>query len=297
MENPENNWKAYVNGSIVPVSQACIPLFDRGFEYGDGVFEGLLCYQGRLFKCDEHLDRLFRSAKAVNIPIPMSRDEFKQIIKETVRANGFMNAHIKPFITRGTHLSLKDPLDPIKPNVVVMVRELGAGSLYGDPLKGFKLASVSMRKTPQVCLDPRIKCQSFISNVLAWYEAAYAGADEALVLDMQGNVAECGFANIFIVSRGEVRTPAPLCCLEGITRGVTIELAKRAGYPVIETTLTPYDVRTADEVFATGTAARISPMVIFDEQLIGNGSVGPITRRLMELFDEELLTGESVYDE
>ncbi|MBN1314443.1 MAG: branched-chain-amino-acid transaminase [Anaerolineales bacterium] len=297
MENPENNWQVYVNGKILPVSQAGIPVFDRGFEYGDGVFEGLLCYGSRLFKCDEHLDRLYRSATAVRIPIPMTRDEFKEIIKKTVRANGFRHAHIKPFITRGTHASLKDPMEPIKPNIVIMVRELGSGSLYGDPSQGFKLASVSMRKTPQVCLDPRIKCQSFISNVLAWYEAAYAGADEALVLDMQGNVAECGFANIFIVTNGVIRTPLALCCLEGITRGVVIELAKRAGYMVSETTLTPYDVKTADEVFATGTAARISPMVKLDEQSIGDGQVGSVTRHLMELFDKELLTGEPVYED
>jgi branched-chain amino acid aminotransferase len=298
MGSSPEDWKAYVNGRIVPVAQARVPIFDRGFEYGDGVFEGILCYDGRLFKVDEHLARLYRSAQAVCINISLTKSDFKEIIKRTVRANGFRYAHIKPFVTRGTHYELKDPTRPIEPNIVVLVRPLegDAMSIYGDPSKGFKLASVSVRKIPQVCLDPRIKCQNFLTNILAWYEAVASGADEALVLDIQGNVAECSFANIFVARGDELHTPTSTHCLEGITRETIIELAREAGYPVQERVLTPYDVRTANEVFATGTAAGVAPMVEFDGQPIGDGKVGAITSLLMSMYERALLKGEPVYE-
>jgi branched-chain amino acid aminotransferase len=243
MGSSPEDWKAYVNGRIVPVAQARVPIFDRGFEYGDGVFEGILCYDGRLFKVDEHLARLYRSAQAVCINISLTKSDFKEIIKRTVRANGFRYAHIKPFVTRGTHYELKDPTRPIEPNIVVLVRPL-----------------------------------------------------EALVLDIQGNVAECSFANIFVARGDELHTPTSTHCLEGITRETIIELAREAGYPVQERVLTPYDVRTANEVFATGTAAGVAPMVEFDGQPIGDGKVGAITSLLMSMYERALLKGEPVYE-
>ena len=191
MQGDKNNenWKVYVNGEMVPWNEAKISVFDRGFQYGDGVFEGMRCYDGRIFKLQEHTDRLFRSAKAVHIEIPLSKQDFNRAVKSVVRENDFREAHLKPQVTRGTAPKLGlDPRNTTAPNIVIPARPIGK-SMF-DAEKGFRLAAVSVRKIPAMCLDPRIKSLNYLVNILARAEALASGADEAIMLDIHGYVAE-----------------------------------------------------------------------------------------------------------
>ena len=296
MENTSENWKIYVNGEMVPWNEARISVLDRGFQYGDGIFEGMRCYDGRIFKLQEHTDRLFRSAKAVHIQIPMTKDEFNDAVKRVLRENGFRDAHVKPQITRGnaTKLGL-DPRNTTRPNIVIPARPIGK-SMF-DAEKGFRLASVSVRKIPAQCLDPRIKCLNYMVHILARAEAVASGADEAMMLDIRGHVAEgCG-DNLFLVKAGELYTPQCQDALQGITRETVIEMAEREGIKMHETRLTSYDFYTADEVFATGSGAGILAVTEIDKKRVGDGTTGNVTRRLIQLYDQEVKKGEPVSEE
>jgi len=289
----EENWLVYVNGEMVPMKEAKISVFDRGFQYGDGVFEGLRAYGGRIFKLKEHVDRLYRSAKAVGIQIPLSKAEFSEAIKRVVRENNFTDAHIKPQVTRGTAPKLGlDPRNTGQPNVVIPARPIGKSMFSAEA--GFKLASVSVRKIPAVCLDPRIKCCNYLVNILARAEAVASGADEAIMLDVHGYVSEgCG-DNIFLVKDGALYTPPVQDALEGITRQTVIEMAARVGLKVHEVRLTTYDVYCADEVFVTGSGAGIVPVTEVDKRPVSGGKPGEITRQIVQLYAEEVKQGEPV---
>ncbi len=291
----EENWLIYLNGEMVPAREAKISVFDRGFQYGDGVFEGLRAYAGRIFKLKEHVDRLFRSAKAINIEIPLSKEEFSEAIKRVVRDNKFTDAHIKPQVTRGIAWKLGlDPRNTTAPNIVIPARPIGK-SMF-DVEAGFKLASVSVRKIPAVCLDPRIKSLNYLVHILARAEAIASGADEAIILEIFGCVSEgCG-DNIFLVKEEELYTPPVQDALEGITRQTVIDMARREGIVVHETKLTTYDVYIADEVFVTGSGAGIVPVSEVDKRLVSQGKAGEVTERLMVLYDQEVKTGEPVFD-
>ncbi|MBW1711584.1 MAG: branched-chain-amino-acid transaminase [Deltaproteobacteria bacterium] len=280
---------------MVPMQEAKISVLDRGFQYGDGVFEGLRAYDGKIFKLKEHVDRLFRSAKAVDIEIPLTKEEFSQAVKRVVRENKFTEAHIKPQVTRGIAWKLGlDPRNATQPNVVIPARPIGK-SMF-DIEAGFKLASVSVRKIPAMCLDPRIKSCNYLVHILARAEALASGADEAIILDIFGYVSEgCG-DNIFLVKDGQLYTPAVQDALEGITRETVIDLARRAGLTVHETRLTTYDVYTADEVFVTGSGAGIVPVTEVDKRPLSGGRAGQVTKQLIALYDQEAQTGEPVYD-
>jgi len=278
---------------MVPMMEAKISVFDRSFQYGDGVFEGLRAYDGRIFKLKEHVDRLYRSAAAIRIEIPLTKSDFCKAIKRVVRENGFKNAHIKPQLSRGNAFKLgMNPLNTTSPNIVIEARQIGE-SLFKT--EGFKLATASVRKIPSMCLDPRIKSSIYLVQILARFNAIDAGADEAIMLDIQGYVSEgCG-DNIFVVKNGNLYMPPVWQGLEGITRETVIEMSKREGIIVNETQLTMYDVHIADEVFIVGSAAGILSVAEVDNIVISGGITGKVTRRIAELYKEEVKKGESVY--
>ncbi len=292
----EENWLVYVNGKMVPWREATVSVFDRAFQYGDGVFEGLRCYDGRIFKLTEHVGRLFRSASAVGIEIPLTGEQFKEAVKRVIRENGFRDAHIKPVVSRGTAWKLGlDPRNTTEPTVVIPARPIGK-SMF-DAEKGFKMASVSVRKVPAMCLDPRIKSCNYLVHILARREALASGADEAVIYDLGGNVAEGAGDNIFVVRNGRLHTPPLQDALEGITRQAVIELAGRMGLELLETRLTSYDLYNADEIFVTGSGAGIVGVTEVDKRRVSSGGTGPVTRSLMQAYEEEVKKGEPVYQE
>ncbi|UCE75388.1 MAG: branched-chain-amino-acid transaminase [Methanomassiliicoccales archaeon] len=291
----ERNWKAYVNGDILPAKDAKISVFDRAVEYGDGVFEGIRCYDGKIFKLDEHLRRLFDSARATHIDIPLSYEDMKQAIKDTTRANGFREAHIKPIVSRGVGWRLGlDPTNLDKPNVIIQVRPI-AKSMYEGAAGGLRLAVVSVRKVPAYCIDPRIKSVNYIVNILARAEAQASGADDAIMLDSQGLVSESSGANIFLVRRDALYTAPVHFGLEGITRETVLTLGKENGIPTNESPLTIYDVYTADEVFVSGSGAGVVPVIEVDKKPINEGKPGRVTNQIIKLYEEAVKTGEPVF--
>jgi branched-chain amino acid aminotransferase len=290
----EENWLAYMNGEMIPVKEAKISVFDRGFQYGDGVFEGLRAYDGKIFKLREHIDRLFRSARAINIQMPITRDEFGEAVKRVVRENNFQNAHIKPQVTRGIAWKVGlDPRNTTAPNIVIIARPIGKSMFEAG--KGFKIAAVSVRKIPAMCFDARVKSMNYLTNILARMEALESGADEAIMLDIYGYISEGAADNIFMVKEGELYTPSVQDALEGITRATVIELADRKKIRVHETKLTLYDVYTADEVFITGSGAGIVAVTEVDKRLISGGKMGKLTKIISDAYDKETQKGESVY--
>lgn len=290
----DEDLKVYLNGSIVSLAEAKLSVFDRAFQYGDGVFEGLRCYDARIFELDAHILRLFDSARAVHIQMPISHEEMKKAIKDTVKANKFTNAHIKPIVTRGYGWKLGlDPKNTTTANIVIIARPV-AESMYGQASMGLRLAVVSVRKIPPPCLDPRIKSLNYLVNILARAEAQASGADEAVMLDIHGFVSEGSGDNIFIVRKNELWTPSVQSGLEGITRKTVIEMAKQASIPTHETSLTLYDVYTSDEVFVTGSGAGIVPVIEVDKKPIGEGKPGKITSYLVQQYKEEVKKGEPI---
>jgi branched-chain amino acid aminotransferase len=288
----EESWKVYMNGEIVPLKEAKISVFDRGFQYGEGVFEGIRCYDGKIFKLDEHVVRLFDSARAIHIQIPLTKDEMKKAIKETARANGFKDAHIRPMVTRGVGLKIGfDSKDMNSPTIVIIERPI-TGSMYGQQSGGIRLAVVSVRKIPACCFDPRIKSLNYLANILARIEAQASGADEAIMLDIQGHLSEGSADNVFLVRKGALYTPPAQSALEGITRQTALSLAKRNSIPTHEALLSMFDVYTADEVFVTGTGAGIVPVIEVDKRPVGDGKPGQITQQLSQLYAEEVKKGE-----
>ncbi|MBO8182195.1 MAG: branched-chain-amino-acid transaminase [Archaeoglobus sp.] len=286
----------YLDGEFVPEEEAKVSVFDHGFLYGDGVFEGIRAYNGKVFRLDEHIDRLYDSAKVIDLKIPVSKDEFKQIILETLRKNKLRDAYIRPIVTRGRGDLGLDPRMCPKPTIIVITIEWG--KLYGDLYeKGLRAVTVCIRRNAIDALPPSIKSMNYLNNILAKIEANAKGGDEAIFFDTNGYLSEGSGDNIFIVKNGEVFTPPTLNNLRGITRAATIELLQELGIPFKETNLGLFDLYSADEVFVTGTAAEIAPIVIIDGREIGDGKPGKITKMLMEKFRE--LTereGTPIYD-
>lgn len=276
----------YLDGRLVPEEEAKVSVFDHGLLYGDGVFEGIRLYSGRIFRLEQHLDRLYESAASIRLVIPLSREEFRQAIIDTVRANGLEDGYIRPVVTRGVGDLGLDPTHCPRPTVFIIASRI---QLYPESLyeQGLRIGTVSTRKNAPDSLNSRIKSLNYLNNILAKLEANEAGYAEALMLNHQGLVAECAADNIFAVRRGEVLTPPTYAgALAGITRQVVLELAPALGYPARETLLTLHELYTADEVFMTGTAAEIVPVVAIDGRIIGSGQPGPITRHLRREFVE-----------
>ena len=273
----------YLNGKFVPKNEAKTSIYDHGFLYGDGVFEGIRAYNGRVFRLDEHLDRMYDSAKAIDLAIPLSKEEMKNAIIETLKKNKLRDAYIRPIVTRGDGDLGLDPRKCPKPNIFIITQEWGA--MYGDLYeKGLVGVTVGIRRNAPEALPPNIKSLNYLNNILAKIEANVKGGDEAIMIDVHGNVSEGSGDNIFIVKNNKILTPPALNNLRGITRAAAIELAVKEGINVTETNLGLFDIYTADEVFVTGTAAEIAPVTKIDGRIIGDGKPGKVTKKLMGSF-------------
>ncbi len=275
----------YLNGKFVPKHEAKTSVYDHGFLYGDGVFEGIRAYNGRVFRLDGHLDRMYDSAKAIDLKIPISKEEMKKAIIETLKRNNLKDAYIRPIVTRGDGDLGLDPRKCPIPNVFIITQEWGA--MYGDLYeKGLTAVTVGVRRNAPEALPPNIKSLNYLNNILAKIEANVKGGDEAIMIDVHGNVSEGSGDNIFVVKNLKIFTPPALNNLRGITRAAAVELALKEGIDVVETNIGLFDIYTADEVFVTGTAAEIAPVTKIDGRSIGDGVPGQITKKLMAAFKE-----------
>ncbi|WP_165250831.1 branched-chain-amino-acid transaminase [Paludisphaera soli] len=276
--------KVYIGGKLYEKSDAKISVFDHGLLYGDGVFEGIRSYSGRVFKLEEHVDRLYASAVAINLRIPISRPEMAAAIVDTLAANKLTNAYIRVIVTRGAGSLGLDPRKTSDPQIIIITDAI---SLYPEELyeHGLKIVTAATIRSHPNTVNPRVKSLNYLNNILAKMEGALAGCLEALMLNHKGEVAECTGDNIFVVHKGELHTPSvDSGILEGITRNAVIDLAKEAGYKVFERTMDRYDVYTADECFLTGSAAELIPVVECDGRTLGSGKPGPITKDLRQRF-------------
>lgn len=275
----------YSNGEYVPQSRATTSLYDHGFLYGDGVFEGIRAYNGRVFKLDEHIDRLYDSALAIALDIPLSKEEMKEAIRETLRKNNLKNAYIRPIVSRGVGDLGLDPRKCPKPNVFIITQEWGA--MYGDLYEtGLTAVTVTVRRNAPDALSPNIKSLNYLNNILGKIEANEKGGDEAIFLDNTGYISEGSGDNIFVIKNGKIVTPPTINNLKGITRAVAIDLLKEMAYPISEANIGLFDLYTADEIFVTGTAAEAAPIVKIDGRRIGNGKPGPVTKKVIAAFSE-----------
>lgn len=290
--------KVYLNGRFVPESQASVSVFDHGFLYGDGVFEGIRAYNGRVFKLDEHVDRLYDSAKAIDLAIPHTKAQMKELILEACRLNGVQDGYIRPIVSRGVGDLGLDPRKCKAPTVLIIARP--TISLYPREKydQGLTVVTVSARRTPAQCVSPNIKSLNYLNNILGRIEANHVDADEGLMLDVQGFVSEATADNIFLVRKGIVSTPPAHNTLKGITRKAVKELCALEGLTLEEHPIALFDVYTSDEVFITGTAAELVPVVKVDGKTIGDGKPGPVTKQLMEAFHAfARSTGAPIYPE
>jgi branched-chain amino acid aminotransferase len=276
----------YVDGKLFPKDQATISVFDHGFLYGDGVFEGIRVYDGNVFRLQAHIRRLYESAKTIALKIPMPFEAMIDTVLETVAANDKRDAYIRLVVSRGAGDLGIDPNKCKKPTVVIIV---GAIELYPDEYyqKGIRLITSSIPRIPTQCLDPRIKSLNYLNNIMAKLEARHAGCPEALMLNYVGRVAECTADNIFIVREGALFTPDLMQgALGGITRAAVLDIARAAGIPGHETALGIHDLYNADECFLTGTGAEVVPVVDIDGRTIGTGEPGVMTRDVLARFRE-----------
>ena len=276
--------KVYINGKLFDKSEAKVSVFDHGLLYGDGVFEGIRAYSGRVFRLQQHVDRLYESAKGIHLEIPIARAAMADAIRQTLAANKLSDAYIRVVITRGAGSLGLDPRKTTDPQIIIITDRI---SLYPEELyeHGLKIITAATTRNHPNAVNPRIKSLNYLNNILGKIEATQAGCLEALMLNHKGEVAECTGDNVFVVQHGKIHTPsADSGILEGITRAAVIELARAAGYTVIERTMDRLDVFKAEECFLTGTAAELIPVVECDGRIIGNGRPGPITRELRERF-------------
>jgi len=276
--------KVYVNGTLYDKQDAAISVYDHGLLYGDGVFEGIRSYAGKVFRLAEHVDRLWDSAKAIWLEIPISKDQMAEAIRSTLAANGIEDGYIRVVVTRGVGTLGLDPNKCSDPQVIIITDRI---SLYPDELyeKGLEIITVSTARNHPAALNPRVKSLNYLNNILAKIEGLQAGCIEALMLNHKGEVAECTGDNIFLARGGRLLTPPNNAgILEGITRDAVMELARDAGIEVREAALTKHDVYIADECFLTGTAAEVVPVVKVDSRSIGDGTPGPITRDMIRRF-------------
>jgi len=272
--------KIFLDGKFVSEDEAKISVFDHGLLYGDGVFEGIRLYDGRIFRLGQHLDRLFASAKAIMLPVPMSKEQLVEACCEACRQNKLRDGYIRLVVTRGVGYLGLNPFRCKNPTVFIIADTI---ELYPEEVyrKGLKLVTASTQRTNPAAVNPSIKSLNYLNNILAKIEAVNAGAIEAIMLNSQGHVAECTGDNIFCVRDGKLGTP-PISAgaLVGITRQVVMELAARRKIEAHESNLTRYDLITAAEVFLTGTAAEIVPVVSIDGRTIGSGQPGQLTLKL-----------------
>jgi branched-chain amino acid aminotransferase len=273
-----------LNGTLVPKEKAVISVFDHGLLYGDGVFEGIRAYNGRVFRLTQHLDRLYDSAKAILMEPPLTKAAMRAEILRTLSANGLKDAYIRPVFTRGEGDLGLSPTLCLRPTYFIITDRI---RLYPDATyrDGLALITVPTRRNVAEALSPKIKSLNYLNNILAKIEAGQRGALEAILLTQDGYVAECTADNLFILRKGRLLTPPTWQgALEGVTREAVLELARKAKLAAVEEPITRYDVYTAQEAFMTGTAAEIVPVTSLDGRPIGSGMPGPVTKKLMAGF-------------
>jgi branched-chain amino acid aminotransferase len=289
--------KIYIDGKYYDEKSAKISVFDHGLLYGDGIFEGIRAYNGRIFKLKEHVDRLYCSAKAILLTIPFSPEEIRRAVIETCRRNKMRDGYIRLLVTRGVGTLGLNPRGCKNPSVIIIAGKI---QLYPRELyeKGLEIVTVPTTRNLHSALNPAIKSLNYLNNILAKIEANNAGCEEAIMLNAEGFVAECTGDNLFIIKGGQLLTP-PLYAgpLYGITRAVVIEISREGGLTVTETNLTRYDLFNADECFLTGTGAEIIPVVKIDGRVIGAGQPGPVSRDLVQRYHAlTKVSGEPIYE-
>ena len=276
----------YLDGKFVPEADAKVSVFDHGLLYGDGIFEGIRFYNGRVFKLEEHLERLWDSARSICLEIPIGRNEMTEALLETIRQNGLQEGYIRLLVTRGVGNLGLNPVQCKRPSIIIIATTI---ALYPKEVyeSGLTVVTCATRRTGSAALNPAVKSLNYLNNVMARIEANLAGADEALMLNDAGNVAECTADNVFIIKRGQVFTP-PIAAgaLRGITRAVVFDIAAELGIKITETDITRHDVFVADECFLSGTAAELIPVIKADGRVIGNGKPGSVTARMIGRFRE-----------
>lgn len=278
--------KIHLDGQLLDKDDAKISVFDHGLLYGDGVFEGIRIYHGRIFRLTAHLERLYESARSICMEIPIPIEEMEKATLETVAANQLRDGYIRLVVTRGVGSLGLNPFQCPRPSIIIIA---GSISLYPAERyeKGLNLITCATRRPTPAALSPQVKSLNYLNNVMAKIEAIQAGCEEGIMLNEQGYVAECTGDNVFIVKRGAVFTP-PISAggLDGITRQAVIELLGQLGIACTEKMMTRHDLFTADECFLTGTAAEVIPAVQLDRRVIGSGKPGPVTARVVEAFHE-----------
>jgi branched-chain amino acid aminotransferase len=278
--------KVFISGNLVDEQDAVVSVFDHGLLYGDGVFEGIRAYNGRVFLLDEHIERLYDSAKAIALDIPMSKEEMSQAVVDVCKANDIADGYIRLVVTRGKGTLGLNPYLCKKAEVIIIAAKI---QLYPQELydNGLKIVTVGTIRNHPEAINPRIKSLNYLNNVMAKIEAINAGCMECLMLNHKGEVAEASGDNVFAIKNGIITTPPSTCgALEGLTRNKVIQLARDAGYEVREAPMARYDLYVADEVFLTGTAAEIISVVDIDKRGIGDGKPGNITAELAKLYHE-----------
>lgn len=274
----------YIDGEMLPKENAKISVFDHGLLYGDGVFEGIRVYSNKVFKLKEHIERLYDSAKAICLTIPVSLDDMCKIVEDTCRANSITDGYVRLVVTRGIGDLGLDPRKCPKATIICIADTI---TLYPEEIytNGLNLITVAVPRIPPESLNPQIKSCNYLNNILAKLEAINSGVIEAIMLNHQGYVAECTGDNIFLIKDGVLKTPsASDGALKGITRNTVIEIAEDSGLKVEQPNITRYDLYTADECFLTGTAAEIVPVVKIDGRTINTGKPGEITNKLLAEF-------------
>jgi branched-chain amino acid aminotransferase len=278
--------KIHIDGQLLNKEDAKISVFDHGLLYGDGVFEGIRIYHGRIFRLTEHLERLYESARSICMEIPISLQEMETATLETVAANNLREGYIRLVVTRGVGSLGLNPFQCPRPSIIIIANTI---TLYPADRyeKGLNLITCATRRPTPAALSPQVKSLNYLNNVMAKIEAMQAGCEEGIMLNEQGYVAECTGDNVFIAKRGHVFTP-PISAggLDGITRQAVIELLAKLGIPCQEKMMTRHDLFTADECFLTGTAAEVIPAVQLDRRLIGSGQPGPITHQVVAAFHD-----------
>ena len=284
----EKELLVYVDGEHYPKSQAKVSVFDHGLLYGDGVFEGIRAYNGVVFKLQEHIERLYRSARVILLDIPLRKEEMIEALLETLRKNNLRDAYIRLVVTRGAGDLGLDPRKCSKPSVIIITDVIKLHSTKAKE-NGLRAMIVWVKRDPVDATSHEVKSLNYMNSILAKMEANIAGFDEAICLDKNGYISEGVAENLFIVKGGKIITPPTSTgALVGITREVVIKLSGKLGYTVVETNITPTDLFTADEAFFTGTAAEVVPIVEVNKRIIGDGKPGPIIKRLMTGFSNLL---------
>jgi branched-chain amino acid aminotransferase len=281
---PRDDLKIWINGRLVPTAEAAVNVFDHGLLYGDGVFEGVRVYDGRVFAIEAHVERLFASARTIRLTIPVDRDRMIDAIRETVAANNINDGYVRPIVTRGMGYLGLSPLKTTDPQIIIIADsvELYSANLYQE---GMEVITSRVVRTDSRAIPAHVKSMNYLNNILAKIEALEAGVPEAIMFNHDGNVAEATGDNVFVVSGGVVRTPpANAGILIGITRGVVLEILDRLGLPFAEADINRDDLLDANECFLTGTAAEIIGVTVIDSAQIGDGKVGPVTRKIMDDF-------------